>query len=75
MYTMSWPRSRAPDSDCRPMSYVPPSPPNATNFSLRFAGILPCFFSDWYIASTPLIVAAAFSNALWTKGFSQEVYG
>jgi hypothetical protein len=42
---------------------------------LGVRGIFPCFFSDWYIASMPEAVAAAFSKALWIHGTRQEEKG
>ncbi|KAF5036195.1 hypothetical protein DSECCO2_577620 [anaerobic digester metagenome] len=55
----------APERDWKPMSYVPPSPPKAMNFHV--SSILPRFFMALYAVSTPLMVAPAFSNALWMK--------
>ncbi len=45
------------------MSYVPPSPPKAINLTFS-SGILPCFTSERYAVSTPLMVEAEFSKAL-----------
>jgi len=45
------------------MSYVPPSPPKAMN--LTFSSIRPFFLSARKAVSTPLMVAAAFSKAVW----------
>src|SRR5512139_2661714 len=42
--------------------------------NLMSSEILPCFFRDRYMASTPEIVAAAFSKALWIQGIFQAVY-
>src|SRR3972149_2817945 len=58
------------------MSWVPPSPPKATNFmSLSPPGSLPCLLSDLYAASAPLMVAAAFSKAECIQGILHAVYG
>ncbi len=70
---MLWPRSMAPESDCIPISYVPPSPPNAMN--LYSASSLPFFFSARYAVSTPEIVAATFSKALCMNELLHAVYG
>src|SRR5512147_2962349 len=69
---MSWPRSMAPERLWKPMSYVPPSPPKAIN--LMSSSILPCFLSERYMVSTPEIVAAEFSKALWIQGIFHAVY-
>jgi hypothetical protein len=39
------------------------------------AGILPAAFRPLNAASTPEIVAAEFSKALWMNGVFHEVYG
>jgi hypothetical protein len=65
----------APESDWMPMSYVPPSPPKAMNFTFLSAGISPVRFLALNMASAPLHVTAEFSNALWMKGFFHAVYG
>jgi hypothetical protein len=54
---------------------VPPSPPNATNLTFLSAGILPARFRPLNAASTPEIVAAEFSNALWMNGTFHDEYG
>jgi hypothetical protein len=36
--------------------------------------IFPCFFNERYMVSTPDMVAAAFSNAVWIQGILQAVY-
>ena len=41
----------------------------------RSTGSSPCFFSERKAVSTPLMVAAQFSNALWMNEVFQAVYG
>jgi len=72
-YRKSCPRSMAPDRDWKPMSYVAPSPPKAMN--LTSWSSLPWRFSELYAASTPLMVAGAFSKAVCIHGTFQEVNG
>ena len=67
--------SIAPDKDCKPISYVPPSPPNAMNFVCLSSGNFPCFFIDLYAASAPDNVAPAHSNAVCINESVQAVYG
>jgi len=57
------------------MSYVPPSPPKATKRTFLSASILPARLRPANAASTPEIVAAAFSNALWMNGVFHDEYG
>ena len=53
---------------------MPPSPPKAMKFIFwRSTGRSPCFFSERKAVSTPLTVAAQFSNALWMKEVRQAV--
>ena len=70
-YIMLWPLSMAPESACRPISYVAPSPAKLTN--LISSSILPFLFRALYAVSSPAQVAAPFPKAVWMYGVFQDV--
>ena len=61
-------RSAAPESDCRPMSNVPPSPAHASTV----VSVSPAMSSA---ARMPEAVEAAVSNAVWNSGTPSDDCG